>query len=177
MSLSSVVTERINEIELWIESRPRPLALCPFRLLFTCLLFVVLMLSNSVAVMRWPISALFRLAKSKQERIPGEPAHANEEKLMALFEQDLPVIVDFWAEWCGPCLLMNGVLSEFAKAQASRVIVAKIDTTLHPGLTRRYRISGLPTILLFQRGEETGRHVGPMSLNQLREFVQQQSEH
>ena len=104
--------------------------------------------------------------------MPGEPIHANEQLLRELFEKDLPVVVDFFAEWCGPCLLMNSVLSEFAKAEESRVIVAKVDATLHPRLTSNHKVGGLPTILLFQGGEEIGRHVGPMSLDQLREFVQ-----
>lgn len=175
MSLSSTVTERINGIESWIEARPRPLLLCPLRFLCTCLLFVALMLSNLVAVMRWPFSALLRVAKSRRTTMPGEPIHANEQLLRELFEKDLPVVVDFFAEWCGPCLLMNSVLSEYAKAEESRVIVAKVDATLHPRLTSNHKVGGLPTILLFQGGEEIGRHVGPMSLDQLREFVHETS--
>ena len=172
MSLSSAITERINEIE----ARPRPLVLCPFRLLSSGLLFVALMLSNLVAVMRWPISALLRVAKSGREQRTGEPIHANDEALAGLINQDLPVIVDFWAEWCGPCLLMNGVLSEFAEAEASRVIVAKVDATLHPRLTKKHKVGGLPTILLFRGGQELGRHVGPMSLGQLRDFAHERSD-
>ena len=175
MSLSSTVTERINGIESWIEARPRPLLLCPLRFLCTCLLFVALMLSNLVAVMRWPFSALFRVAKSRRTTMPGEPIHANEQLLRELFEKDLPVVVDFFAEWCGPCLLMNSVLSEYAKAEESRVIVAKVDATLHPRLASNHKVGGLPTILLFQGGEEIERHVGPMSLDQLREFVHETS--
>ena len=172
MSISSSLTDRINRIESWVETRPRPLLLCPLRSLCACLLFVALMLSNLVAVVRWPFSALYRVATSKRTEMPGKPLHANEKRLLELFKQDLPVVVDFWAEWCGPCLLMNGVLSEFAESEASRVIVAKVDATLQPRLTKKHKVGGLPTILLFQGGEEIGRHVGPMSLDQLRKFVQ-----
>ena len=175
MSLSSTVTERINGIESWIEARHRPLLLCPLRLLCACLLFVALMVSNLVAVMRWPFSALLRVAKRNRQELPGKPIHANEKSLLEIFEQDLPVVVDFFAEWCGPCLLMNSVLSEFAKDEESRVIVAKVDTTLHPRLTSNHKVRGLPTILLFREGQEIGRHVGPMSLDQPREFVHETS--
>jgi thioredoxin 1 len=172
MSLSSTVTEWINAIESWIEARHRPLLLCPLRFLCACLIFVALMLSNLVAVMRWPFSALLRIANSRRTTMLGKPIHANEKALLEIFEQDLPVVVDFFAEWCGPCLLMNSVLSEFAKAEESRVIVAKVDATLHPRLTSKHKVGGLPTILLFQGGEEIGRHVGPMSLEQLQRFVE-----
>lgn len=171
MSISSDITDRINRIESWIEARSRPLVLCPLRLVTICLLFVALMLSNLVAVVRWPISACLRVIASRRTKLPGEPIHADENRLFELFDQDLPVVVDFWAEWCGPCLLMNGVLREFAKAEASRVIVAKVDATLHPTLTGTHKIGGLPTLLLFRKGQEVGRHVGPMSLDQLQRFV------
>ncbi|MCB9924927.1 MAG: thioredoxin family protein [Planctomycetaceae bacterium] len=171
MAIGSDITERINSIESWIEARSRPLILCPLRLAATCLLFVALMLSNLIAVVRWPYSAIRRIATNERTNLPGEPIHANEKGLFELFEQDLPVVVDFWAEWCGPCLLMNGVLKEFAKAEASRVIVAKVDATLHPKLTSKHKIGGLPTLLLYRRGQEVGRYVGPMSLDQLQRFV------
>lgn len=173
MSISSNLITRINRLESWIENRPRPLLLCPLRLLCTLLLFVGLMLSNLLAVARWPLSALVRVFRSNRNTSPGEPIPVNEQQLMELARQDLPVVVDFWAEWCGPCLLMNGVLHEFAKAEASCVIVAKVDATLHPRLTSKHKVSGLPTILLCHAGQEIGRHVGPMSPEQLRRFVEE----
>jgi thioredoxin 1 len=130
-----------------------------------------MMLGNLIAVVRWPFSLFYRVARINRSEGLGEPVHANEKRLLELFKQELPVVVDFWAEWCGPCLLMNGVLSEFAESEASRVIVAKVDATLHPKMTSKHNVGGLPTILLFRRGQETGRHVGLMSVGQLREFV------
>ena len=177
MSLSNNIAERINQIEAWVATRPRPLVLCPLRLLCVCLLFVVQTVGNLLAVVRWPFSLIYRIARSRRPYTLGETVHADLQRLEELFKQDLPVVVDFWAEWCAPCLLMSGVLAEFAKSEASRVIVAKVDTTLHPKLAIKHKIGGLPTMLLFRRGEEVGKHAGIMTIDQLRKLVGEHCEH
>jgi thioredoxin 2 len=73
---------------------------------------------------------------------------------------DVPVVVDFYADWCGPCRMMAPTLDEFARAHAGRALVVKLDTDAEPTVAGRYGIRGIPTLIVFDRGQERGRHVG-----------------
>jgi thioredoxin len=71
-----------------------------------------------------------------------------------------PVLVDFYADWCGPCKLVAPLMDELAREHTGRVLVAKVDTDRAPGVAQRYGIRGIPTLILFERGAEVGRSVG-----------------
>lgn len=72
----------------------------------------------------------------------------------------VPVLVDFYADWCGPCRIMAPVLDEFARERAGEVLVLKLDTDASPAIASRFAIRGIPTMIAFRDGRETGRHVG-----------------
>jgi thioredoxin 1 len=83
------------------------------------------------------------------------------------FEQEVlkssePVLVDFFAEWCGPCKAMAPALEQVAKEMAGRVKVAKIDVDANPEITTRYQIQAMPTLIMFKDGEVAGRHTGAL---------------
>ena len=83
------------------------------------------------------------------------------------FEQEVlkssePVLVDFFAEWCGPCKAMAPALEEVAKEMEGKVKVAKIDVDANPDITTRYQIQAMPTLSLFKDGEIAGRHTGAL---------------
>ena len=80
---------------------------------------------------------------------------------------DEAVIVDFWAEWCGPCKMIAPILDEVATEQQGKVTVAKVNVDDQPGLARRYGVMSIPTLVVFKDGEEAKRIVGARGKSQL----------
>jgi thioredoxin 1 len=77
-----------------------------------------------------------------------------------VLQSDVPVVVDFWAAWCGPCRMVTPELEKLAAAHGSAVKVVKVDVDANPEVAGRYRIQGIPTIALFRNGEVVASSVG-----------------
>ena len=75
-------------------------------------------------------------------------------------ESDVPVLVDFWAEWCGPCRMVGPVVDEISEDYAGRIKVAKLDVDAEPGLASRFGVLSIPTIVLFKDGDVIEQSVG-----------------
>ncbi len=84
----------------------------------------------------------------------NEPIHINEASFdRVVLKSNVPVVVDFWAPWCGPCRMLSPVLDEVAKERADAAIVAKVNADDEPGLSQRFGIRGIPALLFFSGGE------------------------
>jgi thioredoxin 2 len=86
-------------------------------------------------------------------------------------DADVPVLVDFYADWCAPCKVMAPLLDDIARTRAGDVLVGKLDTDRNPTMSVRFAVRGIPTLILFRDGREAGRLVGAQSRSRLDELL------
>ena len=91
-----------------------------------------------------------------------------------VLDSELPVLVDFWAEWCGPCKMIAPALEEIASAPGEKVTIAKINIDENPDTPGKYGVRGIPTMLLFKNGEAVAQKVGAAPRTQIQQWLEGQ---
>jgi thioredoxin 2 len=118
----------------------------------------------------------FRCAQCHTElSSPSEPIEVKKESVFQAItgQSSLPVLVDFWAPWCGPCKMVAPEVAKVASEGSGRWVVAKVSTEELPGLAQRLRINAIPLMAVFKSGRELARKASAMPASAIRQFVEQ----
>lgn len=128
------------------------------------------------AVNRVPGSKLVagpKCGKCKASILDGVPLDLTAANFQTqIGRSDLPVVVDFWASWCGPCKMMAPVFTQVAHQMASKARFAKVNTEQEQGIAGQYAIRSIPTLILFKNGKEVSRQSGALDAASLGQWVQ-----
>ena len=89
-----------------------------------------------------------------------------------VIKSEIPILVDYWAEWCGPCKMIAPVLEEVAQELSGKVLIGKLNVDENTQTPPKYGIRGIPTLMLFKNGETVGTQVGALSKNDLIKFIE-----
>ncbi|GAB2807283.1 thioredoxin TrxC [Dyella kyungheensis] len=110
--------------------------------------------------------------RCKQPLFEGKPVALTAGNFDAVAGRgELPVVIDFWAPWCGPCLSFAPVFAEAAASLEPQLRLAKVDTEAQPALAQRFGIRSIPTLLVLRNGKEVARQAGALNGMQLRQFL------
>ena len=129
--------------------------------------FILFLLSTIISAFTFPLRFVYK--KTIRRNSDSKIIHLNARNIDSVLKKEKLVLIDFWAEWCGPCLMMNSAIEKFA-TESKDIRIAKVNADLNRKLLKKFKIRGLPQFVLMKNGEEIKRHAGAMTIFELTEF-------
>ncbi len=117
------------------------------------------------------IEGIKKKMESNQTKIKIEVNDSNFEEKVIKQSKEVPVIVDFWAEWCMPCLMLGPVLEKITEEHKGKLILAKVDVDKNPKISQKYRIDSIPAVKIFRNEKIVDEFIGAVPESQVREHI------
>ena len=128
---------------------------------------IIFFLSTIISAYSFPFRFIYK--KLNRRNFDSKIIQLNYRNIDSVLKKEKLVLIDFWAEWCGPCLMMNSTIEKFA-TESKDIKIAKVNADLNRKLLKKFKIRGLPQFVLIKNGEEIKRHAGAMTILKLTEF-------
>jgi thioredoxin 1 len=128
---------------------------------------IIFFLSTIISAYSFPFRFIYK--KLFRRSFESKIMQLNDKNIDSVLKKEKLVLIDFWAEWCGPCLMMNSTMEKFA-TESNGLRITKVNADLNWKLINKFKIKGLPQFILMKNGEEIKRHAGAMTIFELTKF-------
>ena len=132
---------------------------------------ILFFLSTIISAFTFPLRFIYK--KTIRRNSDSKIIQLNDRNIDSVLKKEKLVLIDFWAEWCGPCLMMNSTIEKFA-TESKGIRITKVNADVNKKLTNKFKIKGLPQFILMKNGVEIKRHAGAMTIFELAKFCDEE---
>ncbi|RLF48241.1 MAG: thioredoxin [Thermoplasmata archaeon] len=118
------------------------------------------------------LQRMMSASKEEKKEMPKKPIKITDENFDEVISKYDVVVVDFYADWCGPCRMLAPVIEELAKEMKGKVVFAKLNTDENPKTAMKYRVMSIPTLIMFKNGKMVDKNVGALPADMLRDWIE-----